>query len=187
VRDPPETGVDERALILRARAGDHEAYARLIRDHQLVAMRVAAYVGDPTLAEDVVQESFVKAYLALGRFDVSRPFRPWLLTIVANEARSRLRTRRRAELLTERLGASAEPDNAESPEDIVLARIGMAELTSALAGLREGDRNVLGLRFVLDLGEAETAAVLGCRVGTVKSQTSRALARLRGVLEEAGR
>lgn len=186
MRDPPETGVDERALILGARAGDHEAYARLIRDHQLVAMRVAAYVGDPTLAEDAVQESFVKAYLALGRFDVSRPFRPWLLTIVANEARSRLRTRRRAELLTERLAMSVEPATADSPEEIVLARIGMAQLTSALAGLREGDRNVLGLRFVLDLGEAETAAVLGCRVGTVKSQTSRALGRLRGMLEEAG-
>jgi RNA polymerase sigma factor (sigma-70 family) len=185
VRDPPETGVGERSLILRARAGDHAAYAQLVRDNQLVAMKVATYVGESALAEDAVQEAFVKAYLALGRFDASRPFRPWLLAIVANEARSRVRTRRRAELLAERLTATAEAHTAESPEDIVLARIGATNLAAALGALREGDQNVLALRFVLDLGEAETAAVLGCRVGTVKSQTSRALGRLRGALEEA--
>jgi RNA polymerase sigma factor (sigma-70 family) len=186
VRDPPEIDVHEAGLILRARDGDHDAYAQLVRDHQVIAMRVAAYAGDSGAAEDAVQEAFVKAYLSLGRFDISRPFRPWLLAIVANEARSRVRTSRRADLLVERLAALTDHRTTDSPEDVVLARIGMTRLTGALAALREDDQNTLALRFVLDLGEAETAAVLGCRVGTVKSRTSRALGRLRGALEEAG-
>jgi RNA polymerase sigma-70 factor (ECF subfamily) len=187
VRDPPEIDVTEAGLITRARAGDNDAYAQLVRDHQTVALRVAAFVGDAGLAEDAVQEAFVKAYIALGRFDSSRPFRPWFLTIVANEARSRARTSRRTEHLVERLAAQSGPETSESTEDLALARIGSTELTDALLALREDDQSALALRFVLDLGEAETAAVLGCRVGTVKSRTSRALGRLREALEEANR
>lgn len=186
MRDPPEIDVHEAGLVLRARDGDHDAYAQLVRDHQVIAIRVAAYTGDPEAAEDAVQEAFVKAYLSLGRFDVSRPFRPWLLAIVANEARSRVRARRRGELLVERLAALGDARATASPEEIVLERIGVSRLAGALATLRDEDQSALALRFVLDLGEAETAAVLGCRVGTVKSRTSRALGRLRGALEEAG-
>ena len=173
-------------LIRRARDGDHAAYAEIVRRHQVVALRVAAYSGDPSLAEDVVQEAFVKAYLALDRFDVSRPFRPWLLAIVANEARSRVRSKHRAELLNERLAALSELGSSGSAEEAALAEIGAARLTTALATMGDDDKQVLVLRFVLDLGEAETAEVLGCRLGTVKSRTSRALGRLRGVLEEVG-
>ncbi len=75
---------------------------------------------------------------------------------------------------------------APSAEDDALARIGSGPLLGALAALSVDDRGVFVCRFVLDLGEEETATVLRIRRGTVKSRTSRALARLRLVLTEAG-
>ncbi len=183
MRDPPESHASD-AFVRRARDGDHDAYAELVRAHQAVAIRVAAYVGDVANAEDVVQESFAKAYVALPRFDLARPFRPWFLTIVANEARTRGRSQLRADSLMARLAGVVENTTSESLEDTVLQRLGATRLHSALSELGEQDQSVLALRFVLDLGEAETAAVLGCRRGTVKSRTSRALGRLRSALEE---
>lgn len=145
---------------------------------------MATLVGPAADAEDACQEAFVKAHHALGRFDPSRPFRPWLLTIVANEARSRGRREGRAARLLERAAALAPPDGtADGEEERALARVGLHQLRHGFARLREGDRRVLALRFLLDLPEQETAAVLGCATGTVKSRTSRALARLRAHME----
>lgn len=81
---------DEAALISRSRQGDAQAYARLVADHQELAFRTAyAITRNAADAEDAAQEGFVKAYRALGRFHDGSPFRPWLLAIVANEARNR--------------------------------------------------------------------------------------------------
>ena len=77
---------DDAALVGRARAGDTDAYAVLVRRHAPMAMRTAALLGAGANTEDVVQEALVKAYRSLGRFREDRPFRPWLLRIVANEA-----------------------------------------------------------------------------------------------------
>ena len=148
--------------------------------HQGVALRVAALAGPSADAEDAVQEAFVKAYRSLRRFDEGRPFRPWLLAIVANEARSRGRSAQRAASLADRAAAfGVAAGESESAEESALARIGAGPLTAALGALRPDEQEVLVCRFVLDLGEEETAAALGVRRGTVKSRTSRALARLR--------
>ncbi len=147
-------------------------------------MRVATLICGTDEAEDATQEAFVKAHRALGRFDSSRPFRPWLLAIVANEARSRARTGQRAARLLERAAAAPVAHAASAQED-ALARVGTEELLGAIRRLAEADQRVLCLRFAFDFGEDETAAALGCRRGTVKSRTSRALARLRTELGEA--
>lgn len=141
--------------------------------------------GGAEAAEDVVQEAFVKAFQSIDRFDARRPFRPWLLAIVANEARSQARSRGRSQRRDDLAFAGSPGATAPSAEEVALARIGSGELTGALTELAIEDREVLMLRFVLDLGEAEAAAVLGCRPGTVKSRTSRALTRLRVRLEGA--
>ena len=70
------------------RGGDHDAYAELVTRHAPTALRTAALLGAGDAAEDVVQDAFVKAYAALDRFRTGAPFRPWLLRIVANEARN---------------------------------------------------------------------------------------------------
>jgi RNA polymerase sigma factor (sigma-70 family) len=131
-----------------------------------------------------VQDGFVKAYRALGRFREHAPFRPWLLRIVANEARNRRRSAGRRAGLALRSAAAASGDAAPSPEAAVLSHARRDELLAALGELDQRDRDVLVHRFLLELGEEETAAALGVRRGTVKSRTSRALERLRAVLGE---
>ena len=175
-------------LVDRAKRGDVTAYEELVRIHQGIAFRTAYLVaGDATDAEDATQEAFVKAYRALGRFRTGAPFRPWLLEIVANEARNRRRSagrRARLVLLTQaELGASG--GAAPSPEATVLDAERRETLLAAMNALREEERLVIACRFFLDLSEAETAAALGIRKGTVKSRTSRALEHLRARVEVA--
>ncbi len=165
--------------------GDAEAYEELVQLHQGIAFRTAVLVcGNAADAEEAAQDGFVKAYRALGRFRRGAPFRPWLLAIVANEARNRRRSAGRRGALDIRLAAELSGDAAPSPEVSAVADEQRRELLAALGTLREEDRQVLACRFFLDLSEDETAAALGVRRGTVKSRQSRALVRLRAVLEE---
>ncbi len=160
------------------------AYEALVRRYQDLAYRTAYLVtGRASDAEDAAQEGLVKAWYALGRFRSGAPFRPWLLTIVANEARNRRRSGRRQDDLAVRV-AEARPsgDAAPSPEAAALAHERRRMLLAAMSRLPERDRQVIAARFFLELSEAEMATVLGCRRGTVKSRVSRALGRLRLVL-----
>ena len=174
---------DEHRLIERARRGDQAAYAQLVRLHERVAFRTACLLtGSAGDAEEAAQDGFLKAWAALPRFRAGAPFRPWLLAIVANEARTRRRAATRRAGWTLRaageervLGLAGSP----SPEAGVLVRERTRELLDALALLPERDREVLALRYFLDLSEREIAAVLRCRPGTVKSRLSRATDRLR--------
>jgi RNA polymerase sigma factor (sigma-70 family) len=180
---PPRT---ERQLVAHAREGDGRAYAELVRAHQDVAFRTAMLItGDAADAEEAAQDAFLKAWRALPRFREGRPLRPWLLTIVANEARNRRRGAGRREGLVLRAAAAAPQAAPPGPEALAVAGAQRTALLDALGRLREADRVVLGCRFLLDLSEAETAAALGVRPGTVKSRTSRALDRLREVLDGA--
>jgi RNA polymerase sigma factor (sigma-70 family) len=172
---------DEAGLIARSRRGDADAYARLVAAHGEVAFRTAyAIGGNAADAEDAAQEGFVKAYRALGRFREGSSFRPWLLAIVANEARNRRRGAARREALVLRAGRDrTEGDAAPSPETAVLAAERREMLVAALGRLADRDREIIVLRHLLELSEEETAAALGCRVGTAKSRLSRAMERLR--------
>ena len=171
----------ESELVERARRGDVRAYEEIVRTHQGIAFRTAYLVaGNATDAEDATQEAFFKAYRALGRFRRGAPFRPWLLEIVANEARNRRRSAGRRAAVELRAAAEVPPgDAAPSPEGALLDEERRATLLAALGELREEDRLVIACRYFLDLSEAETAATLGIRRGTVKSRLSRALERLR--------
>lgn len=170
----------------RAQRGDGGAFSELVAAHQQVAFRAAYLVTrNAADAQDAAQEGFVKAYRALARFDPERPLRPWLLSIVVNEARNRRRSAGRREHLATR-AAAGEPGVAPphaDPEAAALAGESRDALRTAIAELPERDRMVVYLRYFLDLGEEETAAALGVRPGTVKSRTARALARLRTIAE----
>jgi RNA polymerase sigma factor (sigma-70 family) len=172
---------DDQQLAERARRGDAAAYEELVRRHQPIAFRTALVLtGSAADAEEAAQDAFVKAWRALPRFRSGAPFRPWLLAIVANEARTRRRAATRREGWTARAAVAAGSEPApEGPLATVLVRERAGELAGALAALEERDRTVLALRYVLDLPEREIAAILGCRRGTVKSRLSRALERLR--------
>jgi RNA polymerase sigma-70 factor (ECF subfamily) len=168
-------------LVERARRGDVGAFEALVDRHRRVALRVAyAVAGDD--AEDAVQEAFVKAYGALGRFRVGGAFRPWVLRIVANEARNRRRSAGRRARLELRV-VDRQP-HAGSPEDVAVAADRRRALVAALSTLPDHDREVLALRWFAELSEAEMAVALGVRPGTVKSRLARALDRLRSALPE---
>jgi RNA polymerase sigma-70 factor (ECF subfamily) len=166
------------------RPRDLDDYEQLVREHQVIAFRTAYLItGSAADAEEVAQDAFVKAYRARGRFRTGAPFRPWLLAIVANEARNRRRSlarRSRFELHLAEERPSA--DAAPSPEAALLVREERAALLAAVDRLSDEHRQVVACRFLLGLSEKETAAVLDCRPGTVKSRLSRALARLEGEL-----
>ncbi|MCI0632547.1 MAG: RNA polymerase sigma factor, partial [Actinobacteria bacterium] len=135
----------------------------------------------------VTQEAFVKAWRALGRFRPGASFRPWLLRIVANQARNTRRgAGRRAHLALRASGHRPSGDAVPSPEEAVLADERRRIVLTALETLPEADRDVLSCRYLAGLSERETATALGCRPGTVKSRTSRALDRLRAALGTAG-
>ena len=153
--------------------------------HQGIAFRVALVAaGDRGDAEEAAQDAFVKAYRALGRFREGSPFRPWLLRIVANEARNRRRAAGRRAGLPPRGGGVVGGAGPPPPSTTALTLERRDALLGGLAALDERAREVLVHRFLLELGEDETAAALGIRRGTVKSRTSRALARLRAVVGE---
>jgi RNA polymerase sigma-70 factor, ECF subfamily len=170
-------------LVERACRGDPAAFEELVLAYQSLAFRTAFMIsGDAADAEEAAQDGFVKAHRALGRFRRGEPFRPWLLAIVANEARNRRRTRGRRAALA--LRAAAEPGApGGDPEKAALAAERRQRLLAAVERLRDDDRDVLACRYFLELSEEETAAALGLARGTVKSRTHRALSRLQGELE----
>jgi RNA polymerase sigma-70 factor (ECF subfamily) len=172
-------------LVAQAKLGDTRAYGALIQEHQTIAFRTAYLItASAADAEDAVQEAAVKAYRALGRFRAGKPFRPWFLAIVANEARNRRRSAGRRERLA--LRAAEDPLSGgavPSPEAAILEAEQRAELLGAVDELREDDRLAIACRYFLGLSEEETASALGWRRGTVKSRTSRALDRLRARME----
>lgn len=156
---------------MRAQHGDGDAFASLVAPHREVSFRLAFVItGSAAEAEDAAQDALVKAWRALGRFRAGEPFRPWLLRIVANEARNRRRSAGRRLRLSLR---AAEP--VRTPTDGPDRRA----LLDAVHELPDDAQAVVVCRYLLGLSEQETAAALDVPPGTVKSRTSRALDRLR--------
>ena len=151
--------------------------------HQGVALRLAhSVVRSHHDAEEVVQEAFVKAHRNLGGFDRGRAFRPWLLRIVRNEALNQVRSRDRRRRLTLRASGLAETDPLRSPDEHAVATQERQRLLEAIDRLPQEFREVIICRYLVELGEAETASVLSLPVGTVKSRASRGIDRLRTMI-----
>jgi RNA polymerase sigma-70 factor (ECF subfamily) len=176
------TVVDEANLVLLAHRGDGAAWETLVRAYQEPVFRLAyLFVGDPDDAEDVAQETFIRAFQSLHRFDPARSLRPWLLSIAANLARNRLRSFSRYLAAVQRMVRS------QPEEGLPFLRPGEQRLESralwqAVRTLKPGDQQIIYLRYFLELSELETAQTLNIPPGTVKSRLHRALERLRGVV-----
>jgi RNA polymerase sigma-70 factor (ECF subfamily) len=179
---PPQ----EAELIARAKGGELDAYEEIVRLHQTIAFRTAWVITRSDAdAEEATQDAFVKAHRALPRFRDGAPFRPWLLAIVANEARNRVRSAGRRAGLALRVAEERRPDDAvPSPEAALLDSERREHLLAAIERLPEQSRDAIACRYLLELSEEETAAALDCPRGTVKSRVSRALERLRAELGE---
>lgn len=180
---------DDSELFSRAQRGDVAAYEEIVLRYQQVAFRTAYVItGSAADAEEAAQDGFVKAYRALGTFRSGAEPRPWLLKIVANEARNRVRSAGRRHHLELRLAERFRPgDAAPSPEAEAVAAEERRRLLDLVQALSEEDRMVITSRYLLELSGEETAAALGIPEGTVKSRLSRALARMRTTLQEVPR
>jgi RNA polymerase sigma factor (sigma-70 family) len=177
---------DDGELFARAQRGETAAYEEIVQRYQQVAFRTAYVItGSAADAEDATQEGFVKAYRALASFRPGAEPRPWLLRIVANEARNRVRSAGRRHQLELRLAEGSRPGGAApSPEAAAVAAEDRRRLLGFVNELSDDDRLVIASRYFLELSGEETAAALGIAEGTVKSRLSRALTRLRARVGE---
>ncbi len=177
-----EHELDERSLIFAARQGSQEAWERLVQSHQTAVFRLAYLIlGDSDAAEDVAQETFVRAMKALNRFDPERPLRPWLLSIVRNTSRNWWRSLGRRWAAWNRLvqETGSEKPSGGQVEGQVERQERSRQVWQAVKDLNPVDEEVIYLRYFMELSVAETAQSLGIAEGTVKSRLHRALGRLR--------
>jgi RNA polymerase sigma-70 factor (ECF subfamily) len=175
---------DDATLVSRARDGDADSFAELVRRYQDIARRVAAATGGVDIAEDAAQEGFVRAFGALATFRDDRAFRPWLLSIVANAARNHRRAHTRWDRARLRAVERDASVATASPEETIEARDTRRSLARAIDALPRAHREVVACRYLMDLSEQETAACLGVPTGTVKSRLARALDRLEVILRK---
>ncbi|MFM7617085.1 MAG: sigma-70 family RNA polymerase sigma factor [Actinomycetes bacterium] len=157
-------------LAAAAREGDDRALGALVRATQDDLVRLCAHLGSPTDAEDLAQDTYLRAIDALDRYRGDAPFRAWLFGIArhvcADHVRRHVRRRRLDALRPPRREHAAAPDE-------------QVEVLDLLDGLDPDQRSAFVLTVVMGLEYAEAAAVCGCPVGTIRSRVNRARDRLR--------
>jgi RNA polymerase sigma-70 factor (ECF subfamily) len=184
-RNPSKDPRQEAGLIAAAQGGDAKAFGQLVRLHQRAIWRVAygltRNAGD---ADDLTQETFVRAWQALGRFRAGEPMHPWLAKIAVNLAFSLFRSRRRRPEvpLDPLVNAGQEFAGTSDPARETAERDHGQHLAGAFDELSEEHRTVLVLRVVDELSYDEIARTLNVPPGTVMSRLSRARADLRARL-----
>jgi RNA polymerase sigma-70 factor (ECF subfamily) len=175
--------LDETTLIQRATSGEAAAWEPLMLAHQEPVFRLAyLFLGDADDAEDIAQETFLRAYRSLKHFDPSRPLRPWLLSIAANLARNRTRSAARYLAALTR-SFRADPPKSLDVEQHTAQNLDATQLWNAVRQLPADDQQIIYLRFFLDLSTAETSQALDVAEGTVKSRLNRAVGRLRVIIK----
>ncbi len=167
----------DRLLVEQARAGDQQAFGELVQLHQTAVYNLAyRMLGERGEAEDAAQETFLRAYAHLERYDADRPFRTWLLSIASNHCIDRLRKRRLTWLsLDEPMPPHpALNSNEIEPEDAVISNEREAVIQRMLAELSPDYRAAVILRYWYDLSYTEIAEMLDTTESAVKSRLFRA-------------
>jgi len=169
---------DEADLLKKAKGGNLFAFEEIVRRHQRRAYAVALrIVRRHEVADDVVQEAFLRAWQSLGSFDLARPFGPWIARIAANLAINHVRSpQAREEELPE--GHGETPGGGADPLGQALEGEAQRVLQTALLALPAEQRAVFVLRAVEDMSYREIAEALGLQVGTVMSRLHRAREKL---------
>jgi RNA polymerase sigma-70 factor (ECF subfamily) len=176
------------ALVERAKGGDESAFEQLIRQYDRQIFRIARHITqNKEDAEDIVQDTFLKAYQKLHQFQGNSKFYTWLVRIAVNESLMRLRKRRNSKTVS--MDEDVQTEEGSVPRDFAdwtpdpEQQYGQGELGEILrktiAGLPPGFRSVFTLRDVENLSTEETAEALGLSVPAVKSRLLRARLQLR--------
>ena len=181
---------EERELIARARRGDNEAFARMFEQLRPMVFSVACRLVGPDDANDVVMETYLKAWKSLPKFRWGSSLSTWLYRLTHNCAIDwlRARTRRREDLLSEREAqgfnrSELADDSQVRPGQNLLEEERNSEVHRALEQLVQRHRAVLLLRYTDGLSYAEIAAATGVSIGTVMSRLFYAKKKLRIIIE----
>lgn len=179
----PAYGSDaEYDLISRCQAGDRLAFEELFNLYRDDVFRFSyLVVRDATLAQDVVQEAFLKVFRSIGKFQFRSSFKSWLYRVAVNEAITLLRRRKVKEDLDPTPGNAQLLVNARDwqPEEAILEVEEREMLRFAIEQLDAVHRTVVVLKYFHEFSDAEIAAITGCPPGTVKSRLHRARELLR--------
>ena len=187
--------LDDTDCVVLARSGNETAIEELVRRYTPKIYNLQyRLLGTPEAAEDATQETFMRAYRNLTRFDPRRAFKAWLYAIAWNYARDELRRRKRRSGVPEaRPGSRRAPPTPSAADDPCDYRTAAPPETvvrkeedewvhRALHGLRPQERAVLLLREFEGLSYEDLARLFACRVGTVKSRLNRARLELKNVM-----
>jgi RNA polymerase sigma-70 factor (ECF subfamily) len=175
-------GPDDAALITASQQGDQAAFGEIVRRYQRAVHGLAwSLTRNASDADDLAQETFVRAWGAIGRFETGLPLYPWLARIVTNQAFSLFRSRRRRpETSIDALVEAGQQWGVDDdPADHAARGERDARLRACFGELAAEHQAVLALRAVQDLPYDQIARVLGVPVGTVMSRLSRARAELK--------
>ena len=173
---------DEAVLIQQAQRGDTAAFARLVQSYRSPIYNLAyRMLGRQVEAEDAAQETFVRVWKNLHRYDANRSFRTWVLSIAAHHCVDRLRRRRPTVPLDE----VPLPVTEQGPEALLVQREAQERVQKLLATLSPTDRAAVTLRYWYDCSYAEIAAMLNLTTGAVKSRLHRARRAMAQLLEKA--
>lgn len=176
---------DEMVWVLQAQQGSDEAFTQLVETYQKHVYNLCyRMLGEPESAEDAAQETFLRAFQHLQRYDRKRPFATWLLSIAAHYCIDRLR-RRKFSITSidqdEDEGSFELPDaDAPNPESEVVRGEQREQMQGLLKRLDSIDRAAIVLRYWNDCSEAEIAEALNLTVSAVKSRLHRARRELAG-------
>jgi RNA polymerase sigma factor (sigma-70 family) len=168
-------------LLTRCKMQDRAAFAELFRAHHARVFRTAFLMTrNAEAADDITQLVFVELFSAFRHYDLARPFLPWLYRIAHNVGVDYLKRAQRSADIPLPVGEGARdallgPDPEPGPAEQAERREAQRAMWDALGCLPVAQRTALVLRYYEGLNEAEMAAVLGCRKGTVKSRLHRAL------------
>jgi RNA polymerase sigma-70 factor (ECF subfamily) len=181
---------EELAWVLQAQQGDDDAFTRLVEEYQTHVYNLCyRMLGEPEAAEDAAQESFLRAYQNLHRYDRNRPFGTWLLSIAAHYCIDRLRRRKLSMFSLDQEnddGTTFEVADASSPDPEVesVKREERDRLHLLLKNLDETDRAAVIMRYWYDFSEVEIAESLRLTVSAVKSRLHRSRRALAGMWEQ---
>ena len=167
---------NESEWIHRAKQGDDDAFAMLVEVYQVPVFNLCyRMLSNPSEAEDAAQETFLRAYKGLSRYDPERRFATWLLSIASHHCIDRLRRRRiPIRSLDELLPWQQKADDAPGPETTLTVKEDQEAIRKMLEQLGDQDRAVLILRYWYDLSYEEIAQSLSSTVSAVKSRLHRA-------------
>ncbi len=185
---------EDRRLVARCREGDPDAFEELVRRHQQMVLNLAYhYLGYQNDIEDVTQKVFVKVYFSLAKYDLRRPFLPWLYRIAINQCYDELRRLRRLKVRTFSELTSEESSSVENlisrqdpgTDDPDRRKEMVALLYRMLDQLPDQQRLALVLRDIEDVPYSRMAEMLECSEQAARLKVFRARSRLKSLVEKA--